>query len=303
MRIIVTTHPFTEDDEFLKNNDTVYNAKRRKLTGEELRELLATHDPDVIIAGTETYNSEILDLCPNLKMISRVGIGMDSVDVSECARRNIHVSNTPDAPTRAVAEMTIGQMVMLARRMDLVNRDVRTAQWNRYIGKEIGSCTVGIIGYGRIGRMVAQMIRRAFGCEILVTDISAVRRICADYDGFIISDKERILRACDIVSIHIPGENNKNFIDAGDLEQMKPDAVLINNSRGGIVDEDALYEWLVKNENFTCALDVFEEEPYFGRLSYLPNLFATPHLGSCTKTSRAAMEAESISNVKKFFSK
>lgn len=300
MKIIVTTYPFTETDSYLNSYDTIYNQKGRKLTRQELTTLLAEHNPDVIIAGTEVYDSEVLDLCPNLKLISRVGIGLDSVDLLECHNRGIHVANTPDAPTRAVAEMTVSQIIMMLRRLDRVGLNTKSGGWNRYIGRELGSMTVGIVGYGRIGRMVTGMLEPMCG-SIMVTDTDEDAMELAALEGSQRSALEDIMKKCDVVSIHVPGDKNMNLVGARELSMAKSDLVLINNSRGGIVNEDDLFDWLSANPDASCALDVFVEEPYNGRLLTLDNLFATPHLGSCTVTSRTAMERESIANIKKLF--
>lgn len=302
MKIIVTTYPFTETDPYLNSYETVYNQKRRKLTRPELKELLIEHNPDIIIAGTEMYNAEVLDLCPNLKLISRVGIGVDSVDIKECNNRGIHVANTPDAPTRAVAEMTVAQILMMLRKLHVVGQNTKGGQWDRFIGRELGTMSVGIVGYGRIGRMVAGMLDNMCG-SILVTDIDDDAMELAALEGFQRSSLDEIMKTCDVVSIHVPGDNNMDLIGARELSMTKRDLVLVNNSRGGIVNENALFDWLETNRDASCALDVFTEEPYSGRLLDLPNLFATPHLGSCTVTSRTAMERESIANVKKLFGK
>jgi D-3-phosphoglycerate dehydrogenase len=301
MKIMVTTHPFGEPDStpkrLLKGHEVFYNTVGRKYTHDELRGQIDRVKPDIIIAGTEKYTPEVLDLMPNLKMISRVGIGMDSIPIEECNRRGVVVTNTPDAPSNAVAELTVCQIINALRRVNEMSESLNNGNWQRFIGRELRECTVGIVGYGRIGKLVYDRLQ-SFGCKIIVHEIDenvvkrAEKRVefCSKYD---------ILNFTDIITIHIPrSEENIDFISKGSFGYIEG-SIIVNTSRGGIVNEEALAEWLGDEGNI-AIVDTFNEEPYKGVLADLPNAYLTPHLGSCTKKSRYDMEVGAVKNALRF---
>lgn len=301
MNILVTVDKFgTEARQLLgevcsTNHTIYYNSIEKRLSKEELSEAINTAKPEIIIAGTEAYDTEILDLATKLKVISRVGIGLDSVDLKECEARNITVESTPDAPSDAVAELTLGQILNAIRRIQEVDMSVRKNGWFRYVGKDLKQSTVGIIGYGRIGSRVANMLK-GLCKDIYVHEIDDIKNI-----EFNKSDLNYILTNCDIITLHIPfNSNNKNLITYKELDLLKKDCILINTSRGGIIHEQDLYDWLVKNEEAIAAIDVFEQEPYSGSLTTLTNCYLTPHLGSCTIKSRRDMEVGAVKNITKY---
>lgn len=307
MKILITVDKFGVESrkmlrEYSKGKYEIkHNEIGRKLTQKEVKELIIKENPDVIIAGTEKYSSEVLDYCPKLKMISRVGSGLDSVDLDGCEKRGIIVANTPDAPSNAVAELTIGQIFNSLRKIQNTDRNLREGEWKRYIGRDLSECYVGIVGYGRIGKIVARKLKPLAG-KIYINDIDPVQIENAE-ERLIVSSLERILRDCDIVTLHIHlDKQNKNFISKKELGIMKKDAILINTSRGGVVNEDDLYEWLSENQKASAAVDVFVEEPYNGKFRQLQNCYITPHLGSCTIKSRDEMEIGAVKNIEKAFS-
>ncbi len=292
MKIIVTTYPFNAKS----NLELSLNTLKRKYTENELINVLKKENPDIIIAGTENYNKEVLDNAPNLKLISRVGVGFDNIDFNETNKRNIIVTYTPDAPSNAVAELTICQMLNLLRKVPTVNKT-----WNRYIGRELSDCNVGIIGYGRIGSLVANKLNR-FNTNIYINDIDKnVMNRAKVYSSAIPIEKNDLFEVCDIITIHIPlNSNNVNYITKKELSLMKKDVCLINTSRGGILNENDVFNWLNNNENVSAAIDVFETEPYDGILNQCKNAYLTPHIGSCTTTSRNDMERSAIIEVENF---
>lgn len=297
--ILVTTNPFGDPNpaprEFLKEYNPSYNETGAKYSTEEHHKVIKDINPNIIIAGTEVYDSDTLDLVPNLKMIARVGIGLDSVDLTECAKRNIIVTYTPDAPSNAVAELTIAQMINGLRRNHLMNTYVKNSIWSRFIGREIRSCDIGIVGMGRIGHLVAYKLAGMKPRRVIINDINP--GVCIGVERCEFEPKLRLLCSSDIVTLHIPfNSTNKNFIAKKELALMKPDAILINTSRGGIVNEQDLYDHLKTHKDFVAFTDVFENEPYFGPLQDLNNSILTPHLGSCTKKSRFGMEMGAASD-------
>lgn len=303
MKIMVTTYPFGIVDpkalELLEWHDVRTNDLKRKFTLDEVRERLVEFQPDIIIAGTEKYSPELLDELPNLKMISRVGIGYDSVPLGECAKRNIVVTYTPDAPSNAVAELTMGQMINMLRHVQIVDRNMRADKWTRMVGREIMHCNIGVIGCGRIGTLVCEKLVAYRPNRILVNDIIESKALALAGTEF--TTYKEIFTECDVVTVHIPySEANHHFVDAEYLEMMKSNACLVNMSRGGIVDEEALEAKLRENPDFCASIDTFETEPYTGTFIELPNAFLTPHLGSCSEASRRGMEVGASEEVVRF---
>jgi len=293
VKILVTTSPFGScsplPKKHLADYNVFYSNFDRKLNRTELVDMISSYQPDIIIAGTENYDSEIFNIATNLKMISRVGIGLDSIPLQECADRGIVVAHTPDAPSNAVAELTVGQMLNMLRKIQVVDRDMRVGGWQRYIGKELRDCNVGIIGCGRIGKLVIDKMQGLKPRRIFVNDI--VYEKAQNLPRCEFATKMNILSTCDIISIHIPlSDDNKDYIGEAEFEIIKKDAILINMSRGGIINEGSLFNFLKNNPEASASVDVYLEEPYKGELTMLPNAFVTPHLGSCSVRSRIDME-------------
>jgi len=269
--------------------EIVLNPHGRKLTELEVADLLT---PDIVglIAGVEPLTKKVILGAKNLRVISRCGIGMDTVDVEAAKARNIEVFNTPDAPTKAVAELTVGLMLDALRGITAQDRSVRAAGWERPMGGLLGACTVGLIGYGRIGRKVAEYVK-GFGAKIVMHDV------CAKDDPLFLPF-DRLLAQADIVSLHIPfTAENSRLIDADVLGRMKKGAILINTSRGGLIDEAALAKALESGHLAAAALDVFEQEPYKGPLTGVKNVILTAHTGSYAKEARIEQEALAARNV------
>ena len=236
---------------------------------------------------------------PNLKAICRVGIGLDSVDLVSARKRNIAVSYTPDAPSPAVAELTLGLMIDAARGIAQADAGMRTRQWNRFMGQRLDLCKIGIVGTGRIGTRIVKHIAGAFpNAQILAHDLSPNR----DIDPLVTwVDLVTLFRECDIVSLHIPlTPETMGLVGTDELKAMKETAILINTARGGIVDEIALSNALRNNTIAGAAIDVFETEPYTGELMSLPNIILTCHMGSMTRDCRAQMEIEATDEALRF---
>lgn len=300
---MVTTYPFGVKNETpikqLEGYNVHYNDVKRKYTRDELLVRLETEQPDIIIAGTEKYDAEALNKVPNLQMISRVGIGLDSVPLDECKARNITVAYTPDAPSNAVAELTICQMLNALRRVQNTDADLRNGKWNRYIGKELRDCTIGIIGCGRIGKLVVEKLDGLKPRRIYVNDINYAAAKNMPRSEY--AKKMQILSECDIISVHIPyTDDNKDYLSHKEFKIMKKDVCLINMSRGGVFNEKDLHHFLSWHPEATACIDAFDTEPYNGDLLKLENAFLTPHLGSCSETSRFHMEVGAVEEVINF---
>ena len=303
-KVLITTVPFGEKNrlplEFLEDADIEYcvNPLGRKLKEDELAEMI--DDFDVLIAGTEPITEKVMNRASRLKLISRVGIGLDSIDLLAAEQRSIKVSYTPDAPAPAVAELTIGLMLSLLRSVHLANAQMHRGEWHRYFGRRISEVTIGIIGVGRIGGRVLRRIS-AFGTpRILVNDIHpnphVTNELKLEWVG-----KEEIYREADLLSLHLPlTVHTKNMIRREHLMQMKPDALLINTSRGGIINEHDLAEVLKFGHLGGAAIDVFEHEPYCGELTGIDNCLLTSHMGSMSIDCRTRMEIEATEEVVRF---
>ncbi len=260
---------------------------------------LINYNPDIILVGGGSYQKSILDELKDLKMIARAGVGIDSIDITACKERFIRVTNTPTACSNSVAELVIGQMFNLLRHIPMMHQNILNKQWNPHIGKELTSCVVGIIGCGNIGSLVLHKCHQLGAKNVLVNDINA--GIINSLEVGIAATKDEIFSSSDIVTLHIPlNDSNFHFVTASDLCRMKEDAILVNTSRGNIINESDLYQWLKTHPNSLAALDVFSQEPYCGELMTLPNILLSPHAGSCSNISRMAMERGACEEIIRF---
>jgi D-3-phosphoglycerate dehydrogenase / 2-oxoglutarate reductase len=267
------------------------NTSGKKLNSQQLTDLM-TDEVVGMIAGTESYSEQLLLKAPNLHVISRCGIGVDNIDSKQAKLQGIRVINTPDAPTAAVAELTVSLMLALLREVPQHDADLRQGKWSRRIGKLLSHQRVGLIGYGRIGRAVAKILS-GFGCEIIVAD--QVNIAC---DQIVQVTLDELLTTADVVSLHCPlAITTRELINLQTLEKMKQSAILINTARGELINEVDLYYGLKNGMISAAALDVFQEEPYSGALCDMPNVVVTPHIGSCALESRRMMEQTCVENL------
>jgi len=295
MRVFISTSTFAEYDKLpLKLlNDAGMNVQvnpyRRKLTLDECLSLYK--DIDGLIAGTEALTAEVLKSARNLRVISRCGAGMDNIDLELAKQRGIKVFNTPDSPTVAVAELTVGLMLALLRHIPGGDGDIRAGRWQKRMGNLLQGKRVGIIGFGRIGQKVAELVL-GFGAQVVYCD-PAVNR--ADYTRMSL---DKLLSQADIVSLHLSGGGNDTpLLGDKELRSMKQGSWLINCARGGVVDEAALSQVLQQGWLSGAAVDVFEQEPYTGPLAKLDNVILTPHIGSYAVESRVDMEVQAVKNL------
>jgi glyoxylate reductase len=243
----------------------------------------------------ERIDDETLDLFSNLKVVANYGVGYDTVDVEACAARGVVVTNTPGVLTAATAELAFALLLAVRRRIVAGDRAVREGRWRGgwadpdFIGRDVNGSTLGIVGFGRIGRAVAHLAA-AFGMRVLH---HSRRR-----DGEEWRDLDHLLAEADAVSLHVPlTPETRGMLDAERLALLRDGASLINTARGQIVDEDALVRQLVAGR-IEAGLDVFAYEPEVPRdLLGLPNVVLTPHVGSATAETRAAMTRVLVENL------
>ena len=297
-KITVTTTSFAKFDDqplqLLKDSgfDVVLNPYGRKLSRDKVVELAA--DVVGLIAGTETLDKSALEKLPLLKVISRCGVGIDNVDLEAAAQLNVKVFNTPFGPTLAVAELTVGLILDLLRKVTLMDREMRAGVWKKRMGNLLNGKRVGVIGFGRIGQKTGELLT-AFGCEIGYYDslrIEGLEELRINRMGL-----DELLRESDIVTVHVSGKYEKPLLGAKEIDLMKKGTLLVNIARGGAIDEEALFKALKGGHLAGAALDVFKKEPYNGPLKELENVVLTPHVGSYAKEARVEMEMQAAKNL------
>ena len=280
----------------LKNTGFIIekNNKGRKLTESEMHKLIYKYDG--VIAGTELYSEKILKKAKKLKVISRLGVGTDNININYAQSNQISIYKTSTSPAVSVAELSLGLILDLLRSISLHNSDLKKGLWNKRMGSILSQKTLGIIGFGSVGQAFAN-ITKGFGLNYLINDI----RVNNDYnkfDNFKFCTIEELFSESDIISIHtnLTSETD-GLIDYRLLSKMKDSAFIINTSRGEIINESDLIKALEKKVIAGAALDVFSKEPYQGRLIDFDNLIATPHIAAYAKEIRSTMELEAVSNL------
>ena len=274
--------------------DFELNSSGRRLTIEEVIGL--GRDCVGLIAGLEQLDDSALEQLPNLRIISRLGSGVENVDLTAAKRRGIAVLNTPHGPTRAVAELTLGLALALLRRIPMADRNLRQGVWRKEIGHLLQGRAVGIVGLGRIGREVGKLMR-AMGCQVIGHDLAPDEEWAALNEVRLVPFPD-VLSESEILCLHVSASPNApSIIGVSELAAMRTGALLINMARGGVVEEKALLHALTNGTLAGAALDVFCEEPYAGPLTELDNVILTPHLGSYAKDAKLAMEIEAVNNL------
>jgi D-3-phosphoglycerate dehydrogenase len=262
-----------------------WNPHPRRLKASELPALVA--DAECWVAGTEPITRQVIEGAKKLRIIARVGVGLDSVDLEAAKERGVVVSWTPEAPASSVAELTIGLLIDLARGVTRADRSIRRGEWDRSIGFLIEGKTLGVLGCGRIGKRVARLAR-AFGMNVLAHDIAPDEAWARSLDVRYVA-RDELLAASDALTIHLPlTPRTRGLIGERELALLKPGALLLNTCRGEVLDEAALDRALPRLGG--AALDVFCEEPYAGPLRRHENAVFTAHMGSCSAEGRRGME-------------
>jgi D-3-phosphoglycerate dehydrogenase len=304
-RIAVTTSSFGKESdkpvELLRSCDfeLVFNPHGRKLTKPETIELV--READGLIAGTEALDEEVLAQLPRLKIISRVGTAMDNVDRAYAAKRGIPVYNTPDGPTDGVAELTLGGLLALLRRIPQSDASIRRGEFAKPMGRLLRGKTVAVIGLGRIGKALVRLLQ-PFAVKVLAVDPAPDEAFVREFRVCYLPLEEALPQA-DVVCLHLSGSPASPLLGAAQLALMKKGAVLVNTSRGGWVDEGALADALASGALGGAYLDVFSAEPYKGPLAKLENVVLTAHIGSYALECRIGMEVDAAQKVVDFFRK
>ena len=291
MQILISTSSFNLDNfaelgELKKAGiDVKLNPFGTRLSQDQVIELLGK-DTVGIVAGLESLNATVLQSATALKVIARVGVGLDSVDLTTAAKLGITVLNTPDAPTSAVAELTIGHILGLLRNIAATDRQIRNSKWQGQMGQLLETKTVGVVGFGRIGQRVAKLLG-AFGAKVVVCDPHMSTKDFANLS------LDELCREADVLTLHLPYDaDSHHLIGERQFNLMKKGSFFVNISRGGLVDEQALFNELESGHLAGAALDCFEQEPYSGPLSKLENVQMTAHMGTYARETRDRMEQE-----------
>jgi D-3-phosphoglycerate dehydrogenase len=283
MKVLVCDPIDEEGIKMLKEKGFVVDYKPN-ITAQELKSVVANYDALLVRSRTKV-TKEIIEAGKNLKAIGRAGVGLDNIDLEAANAKGIKVVNAPESLTQSVVELVIGFMVALSRYMCKADKTMKEGKWlkTEFLGHELKGKTLGIVGFGRIGKGVAK-VAQALGMKILVYDVISVdQKTLMEYDAKQVS-LEEVLKESDYVTIHVPGgPQTYHLIDLSKLKLMKPTAFIINTSRGNVIKEEDLV-YALKNKLIAgAALDVFEVEPPVNKeLLSLENVILTPHIGGET---------------------
>ena len=260
-----------------------------EITPEQILEKISTFNI-VIVRSRTTITKEMIDKADNCKIIARVGVGLDNIDQNAAKEKDIRVINAVEGAMNAVAELVLGLMLSLARQTTRGDRAIRNGQWlkKELKGTELKGKYLGIIGLGNIGKRLGRLAR-ALNMNIIGYDVIPIDEEFSKEVGLMKADLDTLIQSSDYVSIHVPLlDSTYHLIDAQKISTMKKTAKIINTSRGGVVDEEALYQALKNGNLGGAALDVFEKEPAIGnKLAELDNVILTPHIGAQTKEAQS----------------
>lgn len=302
MKIAVTSrsfsrHPVLRDELITRYPDAQisFNDAGLSLVGESLIDYLRGHDH--AITALEQMNGGLFDTLPELKVISKYGVGFDMVDCQAMIERGLKLGWTGGTNKRSVSELVISNAIALFRKIPQCVREVNDGTWRQIMGGHLSERTVGIIGCGHVGKDLGRLLK-AFGCRVLAHDIRDISEYCAEA-GVESCEREDLLAQADVVTLHLPlDESTLNIIAAPELALMKPTALLINAARGGLIDEAALKTALLGGAIAGAALDVFASEPPEDReLIGLDTVLVTPHIGGSAEEAILAMGRAAIDGI------
>lgn len=260
-----------------------------QITPEDLAKKIGDYEV-VIVRSRTTITKDLIEKAAKCKILARVGVGLDNIDTDAAKSKNIRVINAVEGAMNAVAELVIGLMLSMARDIPRADRELRDGKWikKELMGTELAGKYLGIVGLGNIGKRLARLAR-ALNMNVIGFDVVPIDPEFAKDVGLMKADLDTLLQSSDYVSLHVPLlDSTRNLINAERMSKMKKTARIINTSRGGTVDEEALYNALQSGNLGGAALDVFETEPATGnKLIRLPNFIATPHIGAQTKEAQS----------------
>lgn len=285
-KVLVASRSYSKYSEktkkYLQDNNCqlVYNEIDRPYKEEDLLKVI--EDYDAIVVGVDEVTEKVITKGNKLKVIAKNGVGVDNIDLQAASEKGIYVFNAPGTNSPSVADLAVALMLSLGRKIPLVNNMTKAGAWKRKIGFELWEKTVGIIGTGDIGQGVAKRLT-GFNCELLAYDLDEDESFASKY-GVSYQELDEVLAKSDYLSLHLPlNDRTEGLIDSDKLKLIPETSYLINTARGGIVDEEDLYQALKDNEIAGAACDVFAEEPPGeNKLFKLDNFIATSHIGAFT---------------------
>jgi D-3-phosphoglycerate dehydrogenase len=260
-----------------------------EITAEQIKEKIANYEI-VIVRSRTKLTRDMIEKADKCKIIARVGVGLDNIDVDAAKAKGIRVINAVEGAMNAVAELVLGLMLSLAREIPRADREIRNGKWlkKELLGNELSGKYLGIVGLGNIGKKLARHAK-ALNMNIIGYDVISISDEFSKEVGLIKTDLDTLLSSADYVSFHVPfTPETHHLVNAQRLSKMKKTACIINTSRGEIIDEEALYAAIKDGKIAGAALDVFEKEPAVGnKLTTLPNIICTPHIGAQTREAQA----------------
>ena len=271
-----------------------YNDTGKQYTPEQFLEL--AKDADGIIVGVDVMDKAMMEQCPNLKVVCKFGVGTDNIDLEYAKERGIYVGRTVGSNSKSVAEHVIAMMFMESKNLYTTVRDVKNGGWNKPTGRELNGKTLGIIGFGQIGKHLAEFAN-GLGMHVLAYDVFEISDEVAAQYNVTKASQEEIIRTSDYISLHVPLlDSTRDMISTKEFEMMKDDACLINAARGGIVNEEALYVALSEHKIRSACFDVYSSEPPKAddKLVALDNFLLTPHTAArCRESEKRTCEMSS----------
>ncbi|MDF1672080.1 MAG: phosphoglycerate dehydrogenase [Vicingaceae bacterium] len=300
MRVAVTSPSFSNHPDLIAKMAVEFpyaklNSDGLRFSKTELVEYLIGFDAAIV--GLDQIDDEVLTQLPNLKIIAKYGVGLNNIDLEACKKHDVRIGWTGGVNRISVAEMVMGNALSLLRNLYQTSNLLSNGNWQKDGGEQLTGKTVGIIGVGFIGKELVKMLQ-PFNCKILVNDIINQDDYYKE-NGLIESSKEDIFKNCDVITVHTPlTEDTKHILNKKSFDMMKPNAIILNTARGGIVEENDLYDALSTGNIRAAALDVYEEEPPTNlELLKLPNLICTPHIGGNAKEAVLAMGMSAIGHL------
>lgn len=290
MKVVVGASSFASDSDKAinllldKGIEVVKNPYGRKMTEEEI--IAHLQGADGLLAGLEPLNDHVFEKSPKLKAIARIGIGMDNVDRKAAEKYGIKVSNTPEGPTNAVAEMTLAALLAIGHQIVPANKDIHNKVWKKRMGFSLDGLNILVIGYGHIGRKAAELLGK-FNVNLMIYDkFNEQVSTCRLEEG---------IKAADVITLHASGKDE--ILSADLLQMVKDGVVILNSARGALINEDALYEGLTSGKIAWFWGDALWEEPYQGKVISCENAILTPHICTYTKNCREDMETQAVQNL------
>jgi len=285
-KLLIATSSFGSDRSILnilkKKFILIKNKSGKKLDGNSLSKLLK--NVDYVIAGTEIYNKKILETANNLKIIFRFGSGIDNIDINYCKKNNIKIKKIKIDLSTSVAELSLSLILNIIKKIEIFNSELKKGVWKKRTNNLLSGKTLGIIGFGKVGKKLVK-ITKGFQLKYIYYDIKK-QKTKIEYNNL-----KDVFKKSDIISIHQSFiKNNFNYINKIYFNIAKKNLILINTSRGDVINENDLFNFLKKNDNAYAGLDVYQVEPYYDKLSKIKNIILTPHIGSYSIETRIKME-------------